>query len=77
MIAVDALRKLGPDPTAAQVRDRIAQMKNFAGVYGLYDFVAVPQRGLSASSVIMVAWNRMKGSWSAVSKPGGGAVKER
>jgi branched-chain amino acid transport system substrate-binding protein len=74
MIAIDALRRLGPDPSAVQVRDRIAQMKSFAGVYGIYDFAAVPQRGLSASSVIMVAWDKAKGSWSAVSKPGGGAL---
>jgi len=74
MIAFEALRKLGPDPTAAQVRDRIAQMKNFVGVYGVYDFAAVPQRGLSASSVIMVAWDKTTGSWSPVSKPGGGAL---
>lgn len=74
MIALEALRRLGVDPTAAQIRDRIAQMKNYVGVFGTYDFVAVPQRGLSASSVIMVGWDKAKGTWSPASKPGGAAL---
>lgn len=77
MVMVDALRKLGPDPTAIQIRDRIAQTKNFVGVFGPYDFTAFPQRGLDASSVIMVAWDKTKGSWSAVSKAGGALLGGR
>ncbi len=60
MLAVETLRKLGPDPTAAQIRDRIAQTKSWTGVFGLYDFTAIPQRGVGVSSVIMVEWNKTK-----------------
>ena len=46
MIVVDALRHLAPNASAAQVRDYILQLKGYAGINGLYDFEAVPQRGL-------------------------------
>jgi branched-chain amino acid transport system substrate-binding protein len=77
MLAVAVLRKLGPDPTPAQIREQIAQTKSWTGVLGTYDFTAIPQRGIGASSVIMVAWDRAKANWMPVSRPGGAAVGER
>jgi branched-chain amino acid transport system substrate-binding protein len=77
MLAIEALRKLGPDPTAAQIRDRIAQTKSWTGVFGTYDFTAIPQRGVGVSSVIMVGWDKAKTNWSAISKPGGAALGVR
>jgi branched-chain amino acid transport system substrate-binding protein len=74
MLAVNALRKLGPDPTASQLRDQIAQTKNWTGVLGSYDFTAIPQRGIGVSSVIMVRWDRPQQGWTVVSKPGGAAL---
>ena len=46
MIIVAALRKLGPDTTAEQLRAYLASQLVFGGVNGLYDFAKFPQRGL-------------------------------
>ena len=77
MLVVDALRKLGPDATAAQLRERIAETKNWVGVLGRYDFTAIPQRGIGAGSVIMIRWDGAKGTWYGVSKPGGAPLPDR
>jgi branched-chain amino acid transport system substrate-binding protein len=77
MIAIEALKGAGLDASAAQLRDRIAQTRNFAGVLGHYDFTAVPQRGIGAASVIMIGWDRAQAAWSAVSIPGGAPLRGR
>src|SRR5580698_5444241 len=45
LITVDALRKLGPTATGAQIRDYIAGLNNYPGILGVYDFTKIPQRG--------------------------------
>jgi len=71
MIIVDALRKLGPDTTAAKIRDHIAGLKGYPGVNGLYDFEAQPQRGLSVSNAVVTRWDPEAKSWQVVSKATG------
>jgi branched-chain amino acid transport system substrate-binding protein len=71
MIVIDALRKLGVDATAAQVRDYIANLKGFAGINGIYDFTKVPQRGLDAQGAIVTLWSPAHQTWELVSKPTG------
>lgn len=71
MLLVSALRKLGPTATAAQLRQYVAGTKRWAGVLGIYDFPAIPQRGLDASSVVIIRWDAAKSIWYAVSRPGG------
>lgn len=71
LIIASALRKLGTKASAAQIRDYIANLRGFAGSAGIYDFKASPQRGLGQSAVFVVRWDKAKGSWDAVSKPGG------
>jgi branched-chain amino acid transport system substrate-binding protein len=68
---VEALKKFGPNATPAQVRDYVASVQNWPGINGRYDFVKEPQRGLGDSSVVMVRWNNVTESWTALSKPGG------
>jgi branched-chain amino acid transport system substrate-binding protein len=70
MLMVDALRKFGPDATAAQVREYIAGAR-FSGVNGSYDFKAHPQRGLDANAVVVVRWDAAKDTWVGVSRFGG------
>jgi branched-chain amino acid transport system substrate-binding protein len=67
MIVVDALRKLGPKATAAQLRDYMIHLKGYAGVNGVYDFESVPQRGLDATQSVVTAWDTGKGTWVPVS----------
>jgi branched-chain amino acid transport system substrate-binding protein len=77
MIVVDALRRVGPDATPAKIRDAVAHLKNYSGVYGMYDFTAVPQRGISAKNAVMVRWNAAQSSFEAVSQAGGEELIER
>lgn len=74
-LVIDALRKYGTTATPVQIRDYIAAIHGYPGVNGIYDFKASPQRGLTASSVIMVRWLKDKGTWTSVSQPGGALLK--
>ena len=47
---------------------------SFVGIYGKYDFKAIPQRGLDARSVVMARWTPQKNSWVAESEPGGALI---
>ena len=71
LIVVDSLRKLGPKVTAVQLRDHIANLKNFPGIDGMHDFVASPQRGLDLSHVVVTHWVPSENTWVPLSKPGG------
>ncbi len=71
LIVVNALRKLGPNVTATQLRDYIGGLKGFPGIDGMHDFNASPQRGLSLSDVVVTHWDPAKNTWVPVSKPGG------
>lgn len=71
MLVISALRKIGPDATAAQVRNYLANIQGVAGVDGIYNFKNVPQRGLNATSVYITQWKPGRHKWIVVSKPGG------
>jgi branched-chain amino acid transport system substrate-binding protein len=71
MIVVEALRTLGTNATAQQLRDHIAHVKDYAGILGLYDFAKSPQRGLDFSNAVVTLWNGDKKSFDMVSQPGG------
>ena len=71
LIVVDALRTLGPDATAKQIRDYIANLTNFAGVDGFYNFKENPERGLGPDSAIVVRYDPAKQAFVWLTKPGG------
>ncbi len=71
MIAVTALRKLGPAATAPAVHDFIAHLDHYAGVDGVFDFVKVPQRGLDVSDAVVARWAPDTANWAVVTKPTG------
>ena len=75
MIIVDALRKLGPNATAQQIREHIANLKGFAGVNGVYDFTKTPQRGLDVTDSVVTRWSPQLDTWEVVSKPAGIPLK--
>jgi branched-chain amino acid transport system substrate-binding protein len=70
-ILAAALQKRGLDATPVQLRDEIAGVRDWAGALGRYNFVAVPQRGVTQNWVIMERWDPDKDAWVAISKPGG------
>jgi branched-chain amino acid transport system substrate-binding protein len=62
-IVIAALRKLGPNATATQIRGYIANLQGWTGVTGTYDFKAIPQRGVNWRSVVMARWDPARESW--------------
>jgi branched-chain amino acid transport system substrate-binding protein len=75
LIVVEALRKLGTNATATQIRDYIMGIRGWSGINGRYDFVTYPQRGLGAGSGVMVRWEKSKGTWVSASALGGSPLK--
>lgn len=75
MIVIAALKKLGPNATADEIRDYIVNLTGFVGVNGPYNLKARPQRGLDANAIYMVRWDAAKGTWIGVSGPGGAPLK--
>jgi branched-chain amino acid transport system substrate-binding protein len=71
LIVVAALRKLGPEATSDQLRQYIAGLTGFAGVDGIYDFKAYPERGLGPDSSAIVRYDAEGKRWVWLSKPGG------
>lgn len=69
LITLNALAELGPDASAAQLRDKIAGLTGFAGVNGMYDFTKAPQRGLTAAQAIVTRWDASAKAWLPVSAP--------
>ncbi len=74
MLIVSALRKFGTGMTAKQLRDYLDGLRGWIGVNGPYDFRAMPQRGLTENSLIIVRWDPARNAAVAVSKMGGSAL---
>jgi branched-chain amino acid transport system substrate-binding protein len=66
-LTIDALRKLGTRASARQVRDHIANLTGYPGVNGIYDFKAVPQRGLTVKNAVVTRWDPAADTWTVVS----------
>jgi branched-chain amino acid transport system substrate-binding protein len=71
LIAVEALRKVGPSASADQLRTFIENLHGFNGILGEYDFRDGSQRGLTEGNVMMMRWDSTKETWVAVSRLGG------
>ena len=75
LLVVEALRSLRPGATAEDVRAYLSNAQGVVGVNGIYDFKAVPNRGLSEANVAVTRWDREAGTWTVVSAPAGAARK--
>jgi branched-chain amino acid transport system substrate-binding protein len=71
LIVVAALRALGPAATADELRRYIAGLQDFAGVNGIYDFTANPERGLGPDSSTVVRYDADAKAWQWLARPGG------
>jgi branched-chain amino acid transport system substrate-binding protein len=74
MIIVAALRKLGPQASAAQLQEYLTHLKGFAGIHGVYNFEKNPQRGLDASDALVTQWSPAQHRWAIVSAPSGAVL---
>jgi hypothetical protein len=72
---IAALKALGPDATAMQVRSYIANLTDFAGIDGIYDFKANPERGLGPANAIVVRYDAKAKAWVWLTQPGGAPLK--
>jgi branched-chain amino acid transport system substrate-binding protein len=70
-LLVDALRKLGPDASAAKLHDYLVNLTAWTGVNGAYNFRSNPQRGIGENNIFMVRFDGATGAGVAVSKFGG------
>jgi branched-chain amino acid transport system substrate-binding protein len=75
-LVIDALRKLGAKASAQQVRDHIANQTDYVGVNGIYDFKAVPQRGLTVKNALVTRWDPAADTWNVVSQLTGAPVQK-
>ena len=71
LIVASALRKLGSGATAAQLRQYIDGLTDFAGVDGTYNFNKYPQRGLGPEASTVTTYDAKSDSWVWLSQPGG------
>ena len=68
---IEALRKLGPNATAAQLRDYLSKLSGYAGIDGVYDFTKAAQRGLTVDDAVVTLWNPDAKTWEPKSQPAG------
>jgi branched-chain amino acid transport system substrate-binding protein len=65
------LRLLGLDATGAQLRAYLADLHDWTGINGTYDFRRYPQRGIGVDSLYLVHWDPARSQFNLVSKGGG------
>ena len=68
-LAVSALRSLGTDATATQIRDYLEHLRGWAGVLGTYDFTQSTHRGIGPSATVGYRWDPEKRSFAVVPLP--------
>lgn len=68
LLVVEALRKSKPDASAEDVRNYLTNLQGFAGINGIYDFKAVPNRGVDSSNVVVTRWDQNVGTWVVASQ---------
>lgn len=71
LLVIDALKHLGTDATADQIRGYLSGVSGWSGVSGIYDFKKIPQRGVGSDWLYMLRWNPATQSVSVVSRAGG------
>lgn len=75
VLVVQALRKIGANATAREIRDFINSQTRYVGSLGPMDFKAYPQRGLGKDTILVARWDPLKDRFIGVSKPGGIPIK--
>ena len=76
-IIIAALRKLGTGATPAQIRDFIANLHDFPGVSGMYDFRIGDQHGLTQDAEIVIRYDPASPTGQRIVSEQGGAPLSR
>jgi branched-chain amino acid transport system substrate-binding protein len=69
LLVVETLNKLPPGATANDVRKYLAELKDFAGINGDYNFTTAPNRGVDEKNVVVTRWDTNEKTWVVVSDP--------
>jgi branched-chain amino acid transport system substrate-binding protein len=77
LLLVTALRQLGPNANATQLRDYFLKLKGWTGTNGPYDFTSDPQRGVGNGNVVMVHWDVPQAKAVALSQLGGAPIANK
>jgi branched-chain amino acid transport system substrate-binding protein len=75
-LAVNALRKLGTNATAQQVRDYFNSLTAYPGVLGMLNYRDVPQTGAVKGWVLITRWDPAAHQFVPISRPGGEPLKK-
>ncbi len=75
MIMVSVFKKIGTDASGEQLHAALSSLRGYVGICGVYDFPAVPQRGVGIANGVMVRWDPAKDTWVGISKFGGAPLK--
>ena len=73
LVAVAALRAVGPDATPEQMRAYVNNIHGLAGVQAVFDFRSGDMRGIPIDAARLLQWDNAKESWHVASGPGGSA----
>ena len=76
LLVINALRRLPPNATAAQLRDALEATHGIAGVNSIIDFRDGSQRGVGISAVVIIRWDGAKEAYVPVSAPAGLPLKK-
>ena len=71
IVAVAALRALGTDATADQIRGYVNNIRGLPGVQSAFDFRNGDMRGIPVEAARMLLWDKTKETWTIASGPGG------
>lgn len=66
MLVIQALQANGLNATPDKLRNYLANLKNWNGADGVYDFAAIPQRGIADKGLIMVRWDPSADNWVSI-----------
>ncbi len=67
-LAISALKVNGLTATPDKLRAYLANLKNWRGANGVYDFPSVPQRGVADNALVMVRWDPDHDNWVSIGK---------
>ncbi len=77
VVSFDAMKHLGANATATQLRDYIETVHGLGGSAAVFDFRDGSQRGITAANILVARWQPQTHGWIAVSEPGGKPLPNR
>jgi branched-chain amino acid transport system substrate-binding protein len=68
LLIVDGFKRAGPNATAQQLRNSLANVQNWPGIFGRYDYRAVPNRGIGLKALVVSRWDPNRSTWIVASR---------